>query len=156
MKHLAEINIAHLTHDLGHPAVAPFADNLARVNGLAERMPGFVWRHVDASGNATDTQIDPNPRVIVNLSVWESVEALETFVWGTLHAQFYRRRAAWFHAMDRMHFAMWWVDPGHLPTVAEAVARLDHLEAHGDTDHAFGWAHLPAATRWREARCVPA
>ncbi|WP_179380720.1 DUF3291 domain-containing protein [Jannaschia marina] len=153
---LAEINIAHLTHEIGHPAVADFADNLDRINALAERMPGFVWRHVDPSGNATETRIDPDPRVIVNLSVWEGVEALETFVWGTAHVQFYRRRAEWFHAMERMQFAMWWVEDGHRPTVAEAVERLAHHQAHGDTDHAFGWAHLPAATRWRSARCEPA
>ncbi|MBM7067844.1 DUF3291 domain-containing protein [Actibacterium sp. 188UL27-1] len=154
--HLAEINIAHLTHDIDHPAVADFADNLGRINGLAQRMPGFVWRHVDDTGNATDTRIDADPRLIVNLSVWEDVAVLETFVWGTAHVQFYRRRAEWFRAMERMAFAMWWVPVGHRPTVVEATDRLAHLQIHGDTEHAFGWSHLAAATKWRDARCEPA
>jgi heme-degrading monooxygenase HmoA len=152
---LAEINIARLTHEIGHPAVAEFTDNLDRVNGIAERMDGFVWRYVDESGNATDTQIDDDPRVIVNVSVWRDAPALESFVWGTLHKQFYAKRDQWFHAMDSMAFAMWWVNDGHRPDVNEAMARLHHLNTHGPSDHAFGWDHLKEATQWRTARCAP-
>lgn len=152
---LAEINVARLTHPVDHPAVAGFVDNLERINGIAERTDGFVWRHLDQSGNATDTRIDPDPRVIVNLSVWRDVESLERFVWGTLHRQFYARRAEWFAALGRMHLAMWWIRDGAFPTIDEAVARLDHLDAHGPSPRAFGWADLPQAVRWREARCAP-
>jgi len=151
---LAEINIAHLTHEIGHPAVAGFANNLERINGIAERSDGFVWRYTDDSGNATDTQIEADPKVIANVSVWRDVTALEGFVWGTLHKQFYARRNEWFQAMDRMGFAMWWVQDGHRPTIAEAVARLEHLNANGPTDRAFDWAYLKDATRWRAARCA--
>ncbi len=153
--HLAEINIARLTHAIDHPAVAEFADNLDRVNGIAERMDGFIWRYVDASGNATDTQIGEDPNVIINVSVWRDVAALEGFVWGTLHKQFYAKRDQWFTAMDSMAFTMWWVEEGHCPTIAEATARLAHFNTHGATDHAFGWDHLADATQWRTARCAP-
>lgn len=152
MKHLAELNIARLKHDADDPSVAPFFDALDRVNGIAERSNGFQWRYTDESGNATDTQATADPRVIINVSTWDTVENFETFVWGTIHKQFYHRRAEWFDVLDSMHFSMWWVEPGEKPTVEEALARLDHLNQHGDSDFAFGWAHLPEASRWRAAQ----
>jgi hypothetical protein len=91
----------------------------------------------------------------VNLSVWESVEALERFVWQTVHTRFYGRRPEWFDKMDKPHFVMWWVRPGHRPTVDEAKARLEYLTAHGPSDHAFGWESVPAAQLWKTARCAP-
>ncbi|MCH2163862.1 MAG: DUF3291 domain-containing protein [Marinovum sp.] len=155
LMHLAEINIARLKHDQDDPRVAPFMNNLERVNGIAERSAGFVWRFIDETGNATDTRVDPDPRVIANVSVWANVAAFEHFVWNTLHRQFYANRDKWFEVMESMHFAMWWVAPGTEPTMDDAMARLEHLNAHGDSDHAFGWAHLRDAVRWREARCTP-
>ncbi len=153
--HLAEVNIARLKHDVDDPRVAPFMQALDAINGVAERSPGFVWRHVDDSGNATETRVGDDPRVIVNLSVWEDAASLEHFVWNTLHKAFYRRRAEWFDALGSMHFAMWWVAPGTRPTPDEAMARLAHLDAHGTTDQAFGWDHLADAHLWRAERCAP-
>ena len=70
--------------------MADFIDNLAFVNGLAERSEGFVWRYQDDSGSAIDTRpFDGDPRMAVNMSVWEGVEALERFVWQTVHKRFY-------------------------------------------------------------------
>lgn len=153
MKHLAEINIARLKHDADDPRVAEFMIALDRINGIAERSNGFQWRYTDDSGNATDTIVMNDPRVIVNVSTWASVENLETFVWGTIHRQFYQRRKDWLNVLDSMHFAMWWVEPGAQPSVAEAMSRLEHHNTHGNSDHAFGWSHLPQATRWRSANC---
>jgi hypothetical protein len=153
MKYLAEINIARLKHDADDPRVAPFFNALDRINAIADRSNGFQWRFTDESGNATDTQAVDDPRVIVNVSTWASAEDLETFVWGTIHRQFYQRREAWFDLMESMHFCMWWIEPGEEPTIAEALDRLTHVNTHGDSDHAFGWSHLPQATRWRSAQC---
>ena len=71
-----------------------------------------------------------------------------------MHKQIYRRRAEWFSLMDKQHFVMWWVDEGHEPTLEEAKGRLEHLHAHGDSDFAFGWAHLPNVKLWQQARCA--
>ena len=153
MPHLAQINIARLLYSQGDERVAEFFANLDRVNAAAERMPGFVWRLQEDSGNATAIQAYDDPRIIVNMSVWESVETFEKFVWQTIHANFYRKRTGWFEAMDRPHFAMWWIEPGHEPTAAEGRARLEHLHANGPGEHAFGWESIPTAKLWREARC---
>lgn len=146
MTHLAEINVARLKHDMDDPRVAKFTDNVARVNGIAERSQGFVWRNVAE----TSGPIQGDPRMIATISVWASVPEFEAFVWDTLHRQFYQQREAWFNVMDSMHFAMWRVVPGVQPTLEEALDRLDHLNTHGNSDRAFGWDYLPEATRWRD------
>jgi hypothetical protein len=153
MKHLAQINIARLCFPQGDERVADFFANLDRVNAAAGRMPGFVWRLKDDSGNATAISTYEDPSIIVNMSVWESAQTFETFVWQTVHANIYRRRTGWFEPLPGPHFAMWWVAPGHPPTPAEGRARLEHLAKHGPSDHAFAWEGLAGAALWREARC---
>jgi hypothetical protein len=152
--HLAQLNIARLSYDFDDPRVAEFVDNLERINGIAERSEGFVWRLKDESGDATDIRAFDDPQVIVNMSVWRAPEDLEHFVWNTVHRQFYKKRAEWFSAMKSQHFVMWWVDEGHVPTVEEARNKLDYLERHGDSDQAFGWSHLPHIKLWQQARCA--
>ena len=152
---LAELNVARLKADPDSPAVADFMAALDRINGLSERMDGFVWRHVFGLDPALDARTSENPRVIYNASVWRDAASLERFVWDTVHLQFYRRRTEWFDALGAMHFAMWWVPPGTVLVPEDARARLAHLDAHGPSETAFGWAECPGATRWRAARCAP-
>jgi Domain of unknown function (DUF3291) len=153
--HLAQLNIGRLRYEVGDPRMAEFIDNLAFVNDLAERSPGFVWRYQDDSGSAIETRpFASDPRMAINLSVWDSVEALERFVWQTVHKRFYGRRHEWFERMDERYFVMWWVPADHRPTVQEAVERLRHLQQQGPSDHAFGWESLPAAQLWKSARCA--
>ncbi len=153
--HLAQLNIARLKYPFEDPRVADFAANLDRVNGIAERSEGFVWRLQDDGGDATGIQAFDDPAVIVNMSVWRDPETLERFVWNTIHKAFYRRRAEWFGLMEAQHFVMWWVDEqAPPPDLLEAKARLSHLQAHGDSDFAFGWAYLPHVKLWQQARCA--
>jgi hypothetical protein len=150
---IAELNIGRARHDLDDPRMAGFMDNLARINALAERSPGFVWRYQDDSGNATDTKIGGDPRAILNLSVWQTVEDLERYVFGTLHVRFYARRAEWFEPLaPGRHFVMWPVPAGHLPGVDEALARLQELERTGPSARVFGWETLQPAAH-RAERC---
>ena len=153
---LAEVNIARLKAPVGDPLVQPFVDALDRVNAVADRMDGFVWRHVDGTGNATNTQVSDDPCVIYNASIWRDVASLERFVWGTIHARFYERREEWFTAMASMGVAMWWVPPGTLFAPAEAMERLAHLDTKGPSERAFGWRQAPSAHLWTTGRCVPA
>jgi len=153
-RHLAQLNIGRIRHEIDDPRMADFADNLALVNGLAESSEGFVWRYVDESGNATDTRPFADPKIIVNLSVRESVAALERFVWQTVHKRFYGRRADWFEHFDGPAVALWWVPAGHRPSMEEAVARLAYLKQHGPSDYAFNW-QAASAQLWKTARCAP-
>ena len=155
--HLAELNIAVPRYPLDDPRMADFMDNLERINGLGAQMPGFVWIHKDDTGHAmyqpTPFSFEKGPDAAANLTVWETPEALEHFVWNTVHKRFYNRKHEWFATMRSHHFVMWWIEEGHRPTLHEAKARLDHLDAHGDSDHAFGWSHLPHVKLWQEQRC---
>ncbi len=152
--YLAELNIGRLCQPIDHPDIADFADNLDRINGLAERMPGFIWRFQDDSGNATSVQAFDDPLIIANVSVWKSAEDLERFVWGTLHRKFYERRDEWFGKMTEHQFVMWWIEEDHLPDLAEAKAKLERLRAHGPSEEAFGWADLRSAKLWEKSRCA--
>ena len=49
--HLVEINIGQLKYPVGDPRIADFVDNLGKINAVAERMPGFVWRLVGDDGH---------------------------------------------------------------------------------------------------------
>lgn len=156
-RHLAQLNIGRLLAPTDDPRVAEFMTALDRVNGLGKRMPGFVWM-MEGSGapgtGNTEAKIAGDPQFVSNLTVWESVETLEVFVFDTVHRQFYERRAEWFEVLGKMHFAMWWIPAGHRPTLDEALARLAQRETHGDSDDAFGWPHLEAARLWRMRNCA--
>jgi hypothetical protein len=153
--HLAQLNIGRIRYEVDDPRMKGFVDNLAFVNGLAERSPGFVWRYQDDSGNATNTRPYPDdPRMAVNMSVWQDVESLERFVWQTVHKRFYGQRHEWFEKMAERHMVMWWVPARHLPSVQEAIERLEHLRAHGPSEHAFSWEDVASAELWKSALCA--
>jgi hypothetical protein len=153
-RQLAQLNIGRIRFPVDDPRMADFMNNLALVNGLAERSPGFVWRYQDDSGNATSTRPFPDPTMLINMSVWENVESLERFVWQTLHKRFYGRKHEWFEKLDGPYFVLWWVAAGHRPSVREAIDRLNHLKTNGPSDHAFGWEHAASAQLWKSARCA--
>lgn len=135
--HLAQLNIARLTNPIDHPATADFVAGLEPINALAEASPGFVWRLQTDDGDATALRPHPDPEVIVNLTVWESPEALQNFVFKTDHTGFLRRRGEWFTPMDTPSVVAWWIDEGHIPTIEEAFGRLEHLSEHGPSEYAF-------------------
>lgn len=135
--HVAQYNIAWLNAPLADPRMADFVANLDRVNRLAEQSPGFIWRHQTAEGNSTSVRVRDDDRIIINFSVWESVEALHHYAFRTGHAEMYRRRREWFWHESEPYAVLWWIPAGHVPTVEEAEARLAHLAAHGPGPDAF-------------------
>ncbi len=152
--HLAQLNVATALDNLDSPRLAGFVGALDRINAVAERSPGFVWRLKDECGNATNIQTSENPRFIINLSVWETPADLEHFVWNTIHKRVYAKKAKWFEAPKGAYFVMWWVQAGHRPTAEEALARLDDLKANGPSERAFGWESLPNIELWKKQRCA--
>ena len=129
--------MARLRHPIDHPATADFVAGLGPVNALADASPGFVWRLQTDEGDATALRVFPDPEVIVNVSVWTSVEALHDFVYRSGHTPFLRQRVAWFERLDSPAVALWWVPAGHQPDVAEARGRLEFLADNGPTPFAF-------------------
>ncbi|MFI5101044.1 MAG: DUF3291 domain-containing protein [Actinomycetes bacterium] len=134
--HLAQLNVARLLEPLDSPRLADFVAALDEVNAVADAAPGFVWRLQTESGNATDVR-PWGDDVIVNMSVWESVESLRAYVYGPEHAAVLRRRREWFSVLGTPHVVLWWVPAGHVPDLVEAGARLAGLERDGPGPEAF-------------------
>lgn len=135
--HLAQLNIGLPVAPLTGPELAGFMDNLEPVNALADAAPGFVWRLQTEDGDATAIRPYDDDRMIVNLSVWTSVEALAAYVYSGQHREIMRRRREFFVPMREAFTVLWWVPEGTVPTVAEAQERLAHLREHGPTATAF-------------------
>jgi hypothetical protein len=155
MKHLAQINIGRVLGGPDDPRMKDFYSNLARVNAMAERMPGFVWRLKNESGeSAVGLHWPGDATMAVNMSVWETPEDLGRFVFQTVHRAIYARKHEFFEMPARPTVAFWWIEAGHVPTLEEAKERLDHLISHGPSEFAFGWADLPSAKLWLEKKCA--
>ena len=135
--HVAELNIGRTVAPLDDPALADFVDNLVRINTLGDASPGFVWRLQDEFGAATSIRAFDDPLMIVNLTVWESIEALRAFAYHSEHMDYFRRRREWFVPLDGPSLVLWWVPAGHRPALDEARGRLDRLAADGPTAMAF-------------------
>jgi hypothetical protein len=135
--HMAQLNIGRTIYPLADPRMSGFVDRLAEINALAEATPGYVWRLQDEAGDATSIKISDDPNVIVNLTVWRSPDELYAFAYGTKHIEVFRGRRAWFEQWPGPHLVLWWIPAGSLPTVTEALERLDHLATHGPGPEAF-------------------
>jgi len=141
---LAQVNIARLVAPLDAPRLADFVAALDPVNAEADAAPGFVWRLQTEDGNATAVQafewdVAASAGIIVNMSVWTSVQTLGAFVYGADHRKVLRRRREWFQRMTGAYLACRWIPAGHRPSTAEAEAeeRVRHLRQHGPTPYAF-------------------
>src|SRR5262249_37534549 len=120
------------------PVMEGFRRQLDPINALADESPGFVWRLQTDEGDATAIRPYPDDDLMaINMSVWESLEALQRYVYRSGHVATLRDRKQWFEELEGPILALWWVTAGHVPTVAEARERLAHLKEHGPTPHAF-------------------
>lgn len=139
--HIAQVNVARMIAPLDSETMAGFVAQLAPVNAIAGRWPGFVWRLQTEDGDATSVQAFDDAAVIVNLSVWETVEALREFTYKSGHRESLRQRAEWFEKAKEHYFALWWIPAGHIPSVEEAREKLEHRR-YGDTPAAFSFARI--------------
>ena len=138
--YLAQINIGRLAAPLDGPELKPFVDNLDRINALAETSPGFVWRLTGEGNNATDIRpFDGDPMMAVNLSVWTDLGSLGAYVYRSGHVEIMRRRREFFEVPAEAFMALWWVPAGQVPTLADAIGRLEHFRRHGPTPYAFSF-----------------
>jgi hypothetical protein len=137
-RQLAEINVARMKGvNIQDPIMQEFVDNLDRVNEIAENSDGFIWRLKDENNNATAFNPYEDEQVIINISVWESIEKLEQFMYQTLHVEFLKRRKEWFQAFGKVYTAIWWIPVGKFPTIAESIEKLAYLQSYGPSQQVF-------------------
>ena len=139
---VAQVNIGRIRAELDDPIMAGFVQRLDEINALADASHGFVWRLQTNEGNATYFRPFNDERTLLNMSVWENVEALRNYVYKSEHRELLRQRHAWFEKFDGAYTALWWVPAGHHPGIDEAKRRIAHLDAHGPTQFAFTFQNL--------------
>ncbi len=135
--HLAQINVGRIIAPIDDPQLAGFVERLDDINALADRSPGFVWRLQSDSGNATDIEVSDDPNFIVNMSVWESLEALFNYVYKSDHLSVMAQRRRWFEKPAGAFMALWWLPAGTLPTIEQGLERVARLDRLGPTPEAF-------------------
>ncbi|OGB27638.1 MAG: hypothetical protein A3I66_07160 [Burkholderiales bacterium RIFCSPLOWO2_02_FULL_57_36] len=138
--HLAQVNIARALAPMDDQVMAGFVARLDDINALAESSAGFVWRLKTDEGNAISLRPYDDDRVLFNLSVWETPAQLKQFVFRSAHADVMRQRKSWFERFGDAYYALWWIEAGHIPSIDEAKARLQHLQLHGETACAFSFS----------------
>lgn len=138
---LAQLNLGLFRAPLDNTEMAEFRAALGPINALAEATPGFVWRLTDDTGGSSSTVDVPgldDPLWAPNMSVWESLDALKHFMYKSGHASYLRRRTEWFERPGRLINVLWWIPVGEIPTLPDAMRRLDHLEVNGPSHQGFG------------------
>jgi hypothetical protein len=135
--HLAQINVGRIVAPIGDPLMAEFVAQLDAINALADASPGFVWRLQWPFGNPADICPLGDPLLLVNMSVWESIETLHAYVYRSAHTRVMRDRKKWFKKFDGPYYALWWIEQGHVPTVDEGYARIRLLAERGPSVDAF-------------------
>jgi hypothetical protein len=150
--YLAQLNIAKARYSLEAPEIKEFIDNLEPVNEIAESSDGFIWRLKDDSGDATNIKAFSDPKIIVNMSVWDSIDSLKNFMFRTHHRGFLRRKKEWFHSISEDSYVLWWVPIGHTPSIEEAVDKLEFLRKNGDTANAFTFKSNFSAAEYMQSK----
>ncbi len=139
--HVAQANVARLVAPIDDVRVADFVAAFEPVYAASDRAPGFVWRlsaEADAdSVTAFDWDAATDAGVIFNMSVWDTIEHLEAFIYGVDHLPVLRRRREWFERMLVPYSACWWIPAGQRPTPEEAESRVRRLRTDGPTPYAF-------------------
>ena len=145
VQHIAQMNMGYLLHSFGDPRIAGFEENTDRVNAVADRSKGFVWRMKDEDLANPDNdygRLFGRPDVaLATLSVWESRADFEHFVHKTIHGAFLNRRAEWFEHVDAPTYVLWPIRAGHVPTLVEGRDRLMLLRKNGPSDTAFDFSY---------------
>lgn len=134
--YLAQVNVAKMLAPMHDPMMQDFVNNEARINAIAYQHEGFIWQ-LEEKDLAIDVFKDKS--LIINISVWKSIETLFDYTYRSGHAEIFKRKKEWFSKMKLMHMAFWYIPEGYKPTLQDAKNRLDYLNKYGDTPYAFGF-----------------
>lgn len=136
--HLAQVNVAKRLAPMDDPIMQDFVNNVDRINALADDHTGFIWRLQDEDKDLA-SEIFQDDTLLINMSVWENIEALFNYTYKSDHVEIFKRKKEWFSKMKMMHMAFWYIPEGYVPTFQDAKDRLDYIDKHGDTPYAFGF-----------------
>ena len=136
--HLAQVNIAKRLAPMDDPIMQDFVNNVDRINALADKAGGFIWRLQDEDKDEA-LDVFKDETLIINMSIWADIDSLFNYTYKSGHIEVFKRKKEWFSKLKMMHMAFWYVPEGYVPTFQDAKGRLDYLNTHGDTPYAFGF-----------------
>ena len=139
--HLVQVNIAKMNAEIEDPIMSGFVQRLDEINALAENSKGFVWRFQTEEGDATYLRPFEDKRILFNMSVWEEVEDLMNYVYASKHLELLKSKNDWFTKLGEAHLALWWIEKGRIPTVEEALGKLDYIKHNGPSAEVFTFAN---------------
>lgn len=137
---LVQVNTAKMIADLDDPVMSGFVQRLVEINALADNSSGFVWRYQTKEGDATYLRPFDDKRILFNMSVWKTLDDLRNFAYASKHVELLKKKASWFGKLDEVHIVLWWIEKGSIPTVDEALAKLNLIQCKGSTIDAFNFA----------------
>lgn len=135
--YIATSNVARMLAGYEDAAMAGFLERLDPVNAVADASPGFIWRYESGDEESEEVRVFGDKQILFNMSVWESIEALEKFAYQSVHLEVLQKKSNWFERPTRTPLVLWWVKAGHVPSVVEAKERFDVLWRDGPTPIAF-------------------
>jgi len=141
--HIVQFNVATMRFPLDHPEMQGFVEQIERLNRLAEESEGFVWRLQDPSGDSTAMR-PMGDTVLINMSMWESIDALHSYTYRSDHGKAFAARKLWFEPSNQRDLVLWWHPAGSTPTVTEAERRLALIRSEGPCAEAFDFKHRVA------------
>jgi hypothetical protein len=129
-----------------------FTSRLGEINTIAESSPGFIWRFTGDEFSSDVYAARFDRRHVLNMSVWANADALKEFTYRSSHKELFRDRHLWFERLPTPALAVWWHPAGEVPSVDEALRRLDHLRDKGESDFAFTFRRLPSTVKLGDPR----
>jgi len=139
--HLAQVNIAKMLADLNDPIMSGFVNRLDEINSLADSSPGFVWRFQTDQGDATYLRPYDDDTILFNMSVWESIDTLKSYVYNSTHLELIQSKKNWFSKLTEPHMALWWIAKGHIPDVDEGLAKIELIKHKGVSESVFTFSN---------------
>lgn len=132
--HLIHANVAISRAPFDDPMMEGFINQVDEINSMAQASPGFV-----AQPELPDAGEVFAGRMLLNVSIWESVEDLRSFTHQCKHAQALEQRAEWFEQSEVWNYVLFWLPAGHTPSETDVRRRIEHLRKNGPTSYAFNF-----------------
>lgn len=137
--HLAQINGGRLHAPIDDPRIAESAHALGAINAIPDESPGFAWRLQTDKGNTIGIQPTDDPLFLINMSTWETADALFQYVYRSDHVDFMRKRSDWFRGLAEPYMSLWWVRAGEVPTPQESLSCLNRFRRADPSEHPFSF-----------------
>lgn len=141
--HLVHANLALARASLDDPLMAGFTNYLDEIDALAQSSTGFI-----AQPEMPDEGQVYGGNLLLNVSIWETVEELETFTYHSRHKSLLDRRQKWFYRRDYPAYVLYWASKAITVTEREIHRRFEQLHADGPTPLAFTFEKRFSVAEW--------